>query len=313
MNSGIIYNVQIGSPTDAELRAQLQLLSQIAKEPTFNQLRTQEQLGYIVMSGMTEQAGSLNFRFLVQSEKKPDYVETRIEAFMDWLKEHLETLSEEDFDKQKASLIAKKEEKPKNLGEETQRFLGRITDKYYEFDRRESFVSAWYVYTDGLGEKEVASLRSTTKANVLDLFMKAIHPSSETRSKLSTHLVSTYSGVKFDMAAAEPLMGEFVKHGVPVDQTAIGALLAAKPDLQQVKDFALDLVSKAPLLGDEIKEGLKTMIGGLKGTEAAPESSSEVSVRSSNVFIEDIDKFKAGLKPSKPASPVEPLVVSAKL
>ena len=143
--------------------------------------------------------------------------------------------------------------------------------------------------------------------------MKAIHPSSETRSKLSTHLVSTYSGVKFDMAAAEPLMGEFVKHGVPVDQTAIGALLAAKPDLQQVKDFALDLVSKAPLLGDEIKEGLKTMIGGLKGTEAAPESSSEVSVRSSNVFIEDIDKFKAGLKPSKPASPVEPLVVSAKL
>ena len=78
MNSGIIYNVQIGSPTDAELRAQLQLLSQIAKEPTFNQLRTQEQLGYIVMSGMTEQAGSLNFRFLVQSEKKPDYVETRI-------------------------------------------------------------------------------------------------------------------------------------------------------------------------------------------------------------------------------------------
>lgn len=137
MNSGIIYNVQIGSPSDAELRAQLQLLSQIAKEPTFNQLRTQEQLGYIVMSGMTEQAGSLYFRFLVQSEKKPDYVETRIEAFMDWLKEHLETLSEEDFEKQKASLIAKKEEKPKNLGEETHRFLGRITDKYYEFDRRE--------------------------------------------------------------------------------------------------------------------------------------------------------------------------------
>jgi insulysin len=137
MNSGIIYNVQIGSPTDAELRAQLQLLSQIAKEPTFNQLRTQEQLGYIVMSGMTEQAGS------------PDYVETRIEAFMDWLKEHLETLSEEDFEKQKASLIAKKEEKPKNLGEETQRFLGRITDKYYEFDRRESVLSACCVYTDG--------------------------------------------------------------------------------------------------------------------------------------------------------------------
>ena len=139
MNSGIIYNVQIGAPTDAKLRAQLQLFSQIAKEPTFDTLRTKEQLGYIVMSGMTESAGSLNFRFLVQSEKKPDYVETRIEAFMDWLKTHIESLSEEDFEKQKGSLIAKKEERPKNLGEETQRFLGRITDKYYEFDRRKSY------------------------------------------------------------------------------------------------------------------------------------------------------------------------------
>lgn len=73
----------------------------------------------------------------MQSEKKPDYVETRIEAFMDWLKTHLESISEEDFEKQKASLIAKKEESPKNLGEETKRYWDRITDKYYEFDRRE--------------------------------------------------------------------------------------------------------------------------------------------------------------------------------
>lgn len=312
MNSGIIYNVQIGSPTDAKLRAQLQLFSQIAKEPTFDTLRTKEQLGYIVMSGMTESAGSLNFRFLVQSEKKPDYVETRIEAFMDWLKTHIESLSEEDFEKQKGSLIAKKEERPKNLGEETQRFLGRITDKYYEFDRREFSIDIVY-RADQVGEKEVASLRSTTKTDVLDLFMKHIHPSSETRSKLSTHLVSTYSGVKFDMAAAEPLMGQFIQHGVPVDQAAIGELLASKPDLQQVKDFALGLIDQAPL-GDDVKSELKTMIGGLKGTEAdADADAGAVSVRSSNVYIEDIDTFKAGLTPSKAASPVEPLVVSAKL
>lgn len=143
--------------------------------------------------------------------------------------------------------------------------------------------------------------------------MKHIHPSSETRSKLSTHLVSTYSGVKFDMAAAEPLMGQFIQHGVPVDQAAIGELLASKPDLQQVKDFALGLIEQAPL-GDDVKSELRTMIGGLKGTEVdADVDAGAVSVRSSNVYIEDIDKFKAGLTPSKAASPVEPLVVSAKL
>jgi insulysin len=142
MNSGIIYTVQVGAPTDKQLRAQLQLFSQIAREPTFDQLRTKEQLGYITMSGITEQPGSMHFRVLVQSEKKPDYLETRIEAFLDWMKGHLESLSEEEFEKQKESLIAKKEESPKNLGEETRRFWGRITDKYYEFDRRKFLVSS---------------------------------------------------------------------------------------------------------------------------------------------------------------------------
>jgi insulysin len=137
LNSGIIYTLQVGEPTDQKVRAQLQLFSQIAKEPVFDTLRTKEQLGYIVASGLVVQPGSLGFRFIVQSEKKPDYVETRIEAFMDWLKTHLETISEEDFEKQKASLIAKKEESPKNLGEETKRYWDRITDKFYEFDRRE--------------------------------------------------------------------------------------------------------------------------------------------------------------------------------
>lgn len=59
---------------------------------------------------------------------------------MDWLKTHLETISEEDFEKQKASLIAKKEESPKNLGQETKRYWDRITDKFYEFDRREYLI-----------------------------------------------------------------------------------------------------------------------------------------------------------------------------
>jgi insulysin len=89
------------------------------------------------MSGITEQPGSMHFRVLVQSEKKPEYLETRIEAFFDWMQGHLESISEEEFEKQKLSLIAKKEESPKNLGEETRRFWGRIADKYYEFDRRE--------------------------------------------------------------------------------------------------------------------------------------------------------------------------------
>ena len=136
VNSAVIYTVQIGSVTDRPLRAALQLFAQIADEPTFNELRTKQQLGYIVQSQSTGTIGSMGFRVLIQSEMDPIYVETRIEAFLDSLQNYIEKMSEEEFEKNKQSLIARKEEKPKNLGEETKRFFTSIIDRYYEFGKR---------------------------------------------------------------------------------------------------------------------------------------------------------------------------------
>ena len=47
----------------------LELATQILKEPCFNVLRTQEQLGYIVFSGVRRAHGVQGLRFIVQSEK----------------------------------------------------------------------------------------------------------------------------------------------------------------------------------------------------------------------------------------------------
>ena len=129
------YQLQVGSVADRSLRAKLQLFAQIASEPAYDQLRTKEQLGYIVSSHATQTTGSTGFMVIVQSEKDPIFVETRIEAFLDGLKSHIEEMSEEDFEKNKQSLITKKEETPKNLGEETGRFLSNIMEQYYEFGR----------------------------------------------------------------------------------------------------------------------------------------------------------------------------------
>ncbi len=140
VNSAVTYQLHVGSMTDQTLRATLQLFAQIAHEPAFDQLRTKQQLGYIVSTQATQSTGAMGFRVLVQSERDPVYVETRIEAFLDSLKSHIEEMSEEDFEKEKQSLIAKKEEQPKNLGEETQRFFAHIVDRYYEFGKRELLV-----------------------------------------------------------------------------------------------------------------------------------------------------------------------------
>jgi len=77
----------------------------------------------------------MGLRIIVQSERGAVYVETRIEAFLDSMQKTLEDMSEEEFAKHQQALIAKEEEQPKNLGQETRRFWSRITDKYYDFNK----------------------------------------------------------------------------------------------------------------------------------------------------------------------------------
>ena len=135
-NSAITYSLYIGDRTDHRLRATLSLIAQIASEPVFDRLRTKEQLGYITDSQATANVASMYYRILIQSERDPIYLETRIEAFLEFLKEHIEEMSDDDFAKHKAALIAKREETPKNLGEETGRFWVHVGDQFYEFGKR---------------------------------------------------------------------------------------------------------------------------------------------------------------------------------
>lgn len=60
----------------------LELLAQIIAEPCFNTLRTKEQLGYIVFSGIRRTSGAQGLRVIVQSDKHPQYVENRIDSFL---------------------------------------------------------------------------------------------------------------------------------------------------------------------------------------------------------------------------------------
>lgn len=61
----------------------LELLAQLISEPCFSTLRTKEQLGYIVFSGVRKTNGAQGLRIIVQSDKHPEYVEQRINVFLD--------------------------------------------------------------------------------------------------------------------------------------------------------------------------------------------------------------------------------------
>ncbi|WWC73601.1 uncharacterized protein I206_107573 [Kwoniella pini CBS 10737] len=297
VNGAVVYHLHVGDPTDIKLRNVLSLFSQISSEPAFDVLRTKLQLGYIVFSHASSSAGSMGYSIIVQSERSTTHVESKIEQFLTGLQETIDEMKDDEFEKHKQSLIAKKSEKPKNLSEESKRFWGRVKDRYYEFNKREN---------------DIESLKQITKSDIIELYNQYITPSSDKRSKLSVHLKSQYKGVKFDPTSLTPIIQEFVKNGIQIEQKDINELLTKNPTLSQIKEFAIGVIENSNEITDEQKSTLKSLVDNLKGkgedsklVEEGKED--EGQLKSSNQFIENINEFKATLIPSKAAIPVEPI------
>ncbi|PWZ00255.1 hypothetical protein BCV70DRAFT_206508 [Testicularia cyperi] len=312
VNSAIEYYVQVGDPNDVQLRSTLSLFSQIANEPVFDQLRTKEQLGYLVFSGLRRGVGSMGWRVLVQSERDADYLEGRVDAFLDTFKGTLERLTDAEFEAHKRSIIHKKLETVKNLPEESQRFWSPVFSGHYDFLAR---------YAD------VEAIDSVTKQQILDLFNRYIHPASTQRSKLSVHLCSTATpGARFSSAAVDALQAALASQpGVDVPAAAYDELRASNPSVEAVKDMASDAMAQSPEpVAPELSKQLLNLIDQLAADHPYVENKSDgqasqngdAAVQTSNQPvrsaippqpIHDPTLFKANLHTTKAATPVKPL------
>ncbi|KAH7677792.1 Insulysin protein [Dioscorea alata] len=114
------------------LRAITDLFSSIIDEPYFNQLRTKEQLGYVVECGPRMTYRVLGFCFRVQSsEYSPLYLHERVCHFISGVQEILDGLDDESFEHHRSGLIAEKLEKEPSLACETGNHWTQIVDKRY--------------------------------------------------------------------------------------------------------------------------------------------------------------------------------------
>lgn len=308
VNSAIEVYCQVGDPMDVQLRSTLGLMSQIASEPVFDVLRTKEQLGYLVFSSVRKTIGSLGYRIIIQSERSAAYLESRIEAFFDHFKGILEAMTAEEFEKHKSSLIAKKKEQVKNLVEESSRFWFHIHSGYYDFLQR---------------DRDIDALASVSKEDVIALFMKHIHPSSPTRSKLSVHLQSQVK-VKptvFSKEAAEEMKKRMESQagGPSPPAEAWEMLLKGQTSVDQVKEFVGQTLKavgadKATIDGvltmvDELAKAFPTKVDVAPSSEnaAVEEDNKEEALLSQATEIKEISKLKADLVPSKASYPVRSL------
>ncbi|KAK0744784.1 hypothetical protein B0T21DRAFT_390010 [Apiosordaria backusii] len=106
----------------------------IMHEPCFDQLRTKEQLGYIVYCGSWSNVTTFGVYFIIQSEKTAPYLATRIEKFLEDMGKRLENMTEEEFEKNKRSLIERTLEKAKSSEEESNWHWQAIQSEYYMFN-----------------------------------------------------------------------------------------------------------------------------------------------------------------------------------
>lgn len=133
VNHCIEYSLYAGHRYDVDVRAKIQLLGQMTDEPCFNQLRTIEQLGYVVFSGPSFHDIWSGYRILIQSEKDCRYLEGRIENFLNTFEGMLYEMTEEDFESHKKAMINKRLAKLKNLSSEDNRFWNHIYSDSYDF------------------------------------------------------------------------------------------------------------------------------------------------------------------------------------
>jgi insulysin len=86
----------------------LALFNHLIREPAFNQLRTEEQLGYIVHTSVKTSGDHIKgLLLLIQSDSfNPNHVEERIEIFLTNYRQKLVDMSESDFQTHVDAMVA---------------------------------------------------------------------------------------------------------------------------------------------------------------------------------------------------------------
>ncbi|GAA6021682.1 hypothetical protein JCM11491_001357 [Sporobolomyces phaffii] len=230
-NCAVEQFTYVGDLTDDRLRAKLSVLAHIVSEPLFDVLRAKEQLGYIVSSGPRKSIGFMGLRVIVQSERDARFVESRIDAFWQEFSRTLDAMSEDEFNKYKEAVRAKKLEDHKNLWQESSHLWIHIHSGWYDFEQR------W---------RDADLIQTLTKSDLVDFFKSHFLPSSSSSSssirRLSVHLESARLSPE-EIASLVPTFSELALDPKP-DPAAIAQFATTRPTVDQLVAFATELVDR---------------------------------------------------------------------
>eukprot|EP00527_Entomoneis_sp_CCMP2396_P004204 CAMPEP_0198156170 /NCGR_PEP_ID=MMETSP1443-20131203/69516_1 /TAXON_ID=186043 /ORGANISM="Entomoneis sp., Strain CCMP2396" /LENGTH=1177 /DNA_ID=CAMNT_0043822953 /DNA_START=143 /DNA_END=3677 /DNA_ORIENTATION=+ len=216
-NSSVELILQAGSELEMgyEGLAIFDLITHIAYNSAYNQLRTVEQLGYIVSVSARRTAGSAwSMTVIVQgSVASPDKLEERVEAWLQSFRKELAEMTAEEIASEASAVAAQLLESDTKLSQEVSAAWGEILNtedltkslRTPSFDRLEKLSKELLVDEDCDEEEEKTGLTGDIlKGRVLTFFDKWFAAESPDRRALSARLYSQKFQKEFEAVRNEP-------------------------------------------------------------------------------------------------------------
>ncbi|PPD68030.1 hypothetical protein GOBAR_DD35091 [Gossypium barbadense] len=186
-----------GEVEAVKLKALIDLFDEIVEEPLFNQLRTKEQLGYVVECSPRVTYRVYGFCFCIQSSKySPVYLQERTDNFINSLADLLAGLDDESFESYRSGLTAKLLEKDPSLLYETNRLWNQIVDNRYMFD---------------LSKAEAEELRSIQKADIVNWYKTYLQEPSPKCRKLAVRVWGCNTDINEGESGTDCLQQQHIK------------------------------------------------------------------------------------------------------
>ena len=198
----------------------LELLSESLEQAFYNSLRTQQQLGYIVYSGVRSREGIYSLTLTVQSALVDGAeLSRRIEAFVESAIITASKITREELESYQEGLAVRKLEPDQRLTSQAGRFWGEIVESENEepmFDRH---------------EKEVKAIRAVTTKQFGEFAKEFLSPGGLKRRLLVSQVTSTKTTTSTLTPPLEPIDA---KLSIPVYLTEITDEIAFRNSRKQL-------------------------------------------------------------------------------
>ena len=165
-NNSLAYAIQIGDKSP-DLLAQVSMLASIVESDFYTQMRTNQQLGYIVWSFQQRMEDRVFFRMVIQSSThEPFEMSKRVNAWMASTEKLFSKLTDEEFARHREALIVGLEKEGDSIGAVLGDLYGLAVDEKGDFSYKKKLIQA---------------VKSVKKKDVLDTAKKVFLDSNTPR------------------------------------------------------------------------------------------------------------------------------------